>query len=209
MSDTTDFNPARTALVLVDPYRDMLADDGAVWPLLRDVAEQVGTRRNLLDLLAAVRSAGIGVVYAPHRRYRPGDVDGWTRLSRAQRRLRDGRLFAAGTPGGDWYPGLAPAQGDAVATEHWGLSGFAQTDLDLHLDRRGVRRILLAGLTAPGCVESTGRHAVELGYDVTLVADATAAFTPEHQHAAVHLNGPLYADEVCSTAELLERLAAR
>ena len=209
MARETDLDITRTALVLVDPYNDFLDEQGAVWPVIREVAEQVGTRQNLLDLVTAARGAGTGVVIAPHRRFHPGDFEGWTHMSRAHRRVRDGRVFAAGTAGGDWYPGLAPREGDVVATEHWGMSGFADTDLHLQLSRRGVRRILLAGLTAPGCVERTGRQAVELGYDVTLVADATAAFTPEHLHAAVHLNGPLYADEICTTAELVQRLAAR
>jgi nicotinamidase-related amidase len=48
-------------------------------------------------------------------------------------------------------------------------------------------------MTAPGCVEGTGRFALELGYAVTLVKDATAAFTKEWMHAAVELDAPTYA----------------
>jgi nicotinamidase-related amidase len=56
-------------------------------------------------------------------------------------------------------------------------------------------------------VEGTGRHATELGYSVTLVKDATAAFTMDLQHAATELTGPLYSDAVISTDELLIRLS--
>jgi nicotinamidase-related amidase len=62
---------------------------------------------------------------------------------------------------------------------------------------------VLAGLTAPGCVEGTGRWGMELGYAVTLVKDATASFSKEWMHAAVELNGPLYA-EVLTTAEVID-----
>jgi nicotinamidase-related amidase len=90
-----------------------------------------------------------------------------------------------------------------VASEHWGETGFAHTDLDQQLRQHGIEHIILAGLTAPGCVEGTGRWALELGYTVTLVKDATAALTKEHLHAAVELNGPLYAESVLTTAEVI------
>ena len=103
-------------------------------------------------------------------------------------------------------PGLRPADGDIVASEHWGESGFAHTDLDQQLRQHGIEHIILAGLTAPGCVEGTGRWALELGYAVTLVKDATAAFTREWMHAAVELNAPIYAEQVLTTAEVVAAL---
>lgn len=109
---TSSYDSATTALVLVDPYNDFYAEDGKIYPGLREVAEAVG----------------------------------------------------------------------------------------LHEHTR--ERIILAGLTAPGCVEGTGRWAMELGYGVTLVRDATAAPTLEHLHAATELNGPLHA-EVQSTADVV------
>ena len=62
------------------------------------------------------------------------------------------------------------------------------------------------GLLANTCIESTGRYAMELGYHVTLVRDATAAFMPEMMHAAHELNGPTYAHTITTTAELLRTL---
>jgi nicotinamidase-related amidase len=189
-----------TALLLVDPYNDFLATDGRVYPSVAEVARDVDLHRHLGELLAAARTAGLTVAFAPHRRWRPGDTGGWRSLAPGHVKLRDGELFAAGTPGGDWYPDLAPRDGDVVATEHWGLSGFAHTDLDQQLRRRGVERIVLAGMTAAGCVEGTGRWAAELGYAVTLVRDATASFDAERMRAAVALNGPLYAEVLATDA---------
>ncbi len=157
-------------------------------------------------MLAAVRAAGIQVVIAPHRRWRPGDFEGWLRPGRAARTIGDGKVFQAGTWGGEWYPGFAPRDSDIVASEHWGESGFASTDLHMHLRQHGIEHIILAGLTAPGCVEGTGRYGYELGYAVTLVKDATASFTKEWMHAAVELNAPVYAESVLTTAEVIARI---
>jgi nicotinamidase-related amidase len=203
---TISYDPARTGLVLVDPYNEFLSEGGKIWPRLREVAESVGLHQNLRDLLAAVRTAGIVVFIAPHRRWRPGDYEGWVRPSRAHRVIRDGKVYEVGTFGGEWHPEFGPTDGDIVASEHWGISGFAHTDLDQQLRQHGIENIILAGVTAPGCVEGTGRWGMELGYSVTLVKDATAAFTKEHMHAATELNGPLYAESVIVTSELITAL---
>ena len=198
----------RTALVLVDPYRDFLSEGGRIWPRVREVAERVGLHQHLRDLLTAVRAAGLPVFVAPHRRYRPGDVDGWVHASRAHRVLRDNRFYEVGTFGGEWHPDFAPRPGDVVSSEHWGADGFAHTDLDQQLRQHGIEHIVLAGMTAPGCVEGTGRHGMELGYAITLVKDATAAFSWEHLRAAVDLNGPIYAGAVLTTQQVIDGLAA-
>ena len=57
-------------------------------------------------------------------------------------------------------------------------------------------------LVANTCIESTGRFGMELGYHVTLVKDATAAFSREAMHAA-QVNGPTFAHAILTTAELL------
>jgi nicotinamidase-related amidase len=194
-----------TALVLVDPYNDFFAEDGKIYPLVREVAESVDLHQHIRELLVTARGAGIQIVIAPHRRYRAGDAANWVRPGPVHRRFRDRELYAVGGKGGEWYPDFAPREGDIVATEHWGMSGFANTDLDQQLRQHGVENIILAGLTATGCVEGTGRWGLELGYAVTLVKDATASFSKEWMHAAVELNGPLYAD-VVTTAEVIGKL---
>ena len=113
---TAAYDPARTAFVLVDPYNDFFADDGKIYPGLREVAEAVGLRQHIRELLAAVRAAGVLVVIAPHRRWHPGDVEGWLRPGRPHRTLRDGRVYEAASYGGEWYPDLAPQEGDIVAS---------------------------------------------------------------------------------------------
>jgi len=58
------------------------------------------------------------------------------------------------------------------------------------LKQKGITQVIVVGLLANTCIESTARFAMELGYHVTLVRDATAAFSHEMMHAAHELNGP-------------------
>jgi len=94
-----------------------------------------------------------------------------------------------------------------VVKEHWGASGFMNTDLDFRLKQRGIHHVIMIGLLANTCIESTGRSAAELGYHVTLVKDATAAFNEEMMYAAHELNGPTFAHEILTTAELIAALS--
>jgi nicotinamidase-related amidase len=63
-------------------------------------------------------------------------------------------------------------------------------------------------MNANTCIESTGRFGMELGYHVTRVKDATAAFSHEAMHAAHAINGPTYAHAIVTTNELLAQLSA-
>ena len=64
-------------------------------------------------------------------------------------------------------------------------SGFANTDLDLQLKKHRIHRLIVIGLIAHTCVEATVRYAAELGYDVTVIRDATADYSDEEMHAAL------------------------
>ena len=68
------------------------------------------------------------------------------------------------------------------------------------------KRLIVAGLIAHTCVESTVRFAVELGYDVTLVKDATADYSEEFMHAALVTNLPNYASSIAATQEVTDAL---
>jgi nicotinamidase-related amidase len=100
----------------------------------------------------------------------------------------------------------SPREGDVVVHEHWAQSGFANTDLDFQLKQHGISHVVVVGLLANTCIESTARYAMELGYHVTLVRDATAAFRRDMMHAAHVLNGPTYAQAILTTRELVAAL---
>jgi nicotinamidase-related amidase len=196
----------RTAYLLVDPYNDFLSEGGKVYPFVEPIAQKVGLLDNLRALDRAVRARGIPVVIVPHRRWEPGDYENWDHPNPNQVKVMHGHHFARGEWGGEWHPDFAPRSGDIIAKEHWGSSGFANTDLDYQLRQKGITHVIVVGLLANTCIEATARYATELGYHVTLVRDATAAFKPEMMHAAHELNGPTFAHEILTTAELIAAL---
>jgi len=198
----------RTALLLVDPYNDFLSDGGKFWAMVKDVANGVGLIANLATVVATVRAAGVPVVFVPHRRSEPGDYRNWDHPNPYQLATSDLQPFAKGTWGGEWRSGFEPRPGDLIAKEHWGSSGFANTDLDLLLKQQRVSHVIVVGLLANTCIECTSRFASELGYHVTLVTDATAAFSADRMHAAHALNGPTFAHAIVTTAQLVAALAA-
>ncbi|MDC0676098.1 isochorismatase family cysteine hydrolase [Nannocystis radixulma] len=202
------YAPERTALLFVDPYNDFLSEGGKVWPRIRGVAEQVGLLDNLRAIVAAVRAAGIRVFIVPHRRWEPGDLESWQRATPYQRMAARAQTFAKGSWGGEWHPDFAPKTGDIVVKEHWGSSGFANTDLDALLKQHDIARVIVIGLIANTCIECTGRFASELGYHVTLVKDATAAASDEAMRAAHEINGPTFAHAIVTTQELVTALSA-
>ena len=206
--ETLHYDPRKTALLFVDPYNDFLSEGGKIWPLIKPVAEEVGLLDNLRSIQATVRAAGMQVVVVPHRRWQPGDYECWCHPSPTQRLVMTRQTFSKDTWGGDWHPDFAPQPDDIVVGEHWGSSGFANTDLDLQLKQRGISHVIVVGLLANTCIETTARYAQELGYHVTLVRDATAAFKREMMHSAHELNGPTYAHSIVRTHELVEALRA-
>ena len=93
-------------------------------------------------------------------------------------------------------------------SEHWCSSGFANTDLDLQLKKHGIHRLIVMGLIAHTCVEATVRYAAELGYDVTMVKDATADYSDDAMHAALDINIPNYASAIVSTNEIVDSISS-
>ena len=196
----------RTALLFVDPYNDFLSEGGKLWPMVEGVARQFGLHDNLRAITSAVRESGIQIFIVPHRRWEPGDFENWDHATPYQVASGQAQVFARGSWGGEWHPDFALQAGDIVVNEHWGSSGFANTNLDSLLKQREITRVIVIGLLANTCIETTGKFAVELGYHVTLVKDATAAFSVDRMHAAHELNGPTYAHAIVTTKELLDSL---
>lgn len=202
----SNFTANRTGLLLVDPYNDLLSDGGKLWPQAKAVAEAVDLLSHLRALVEAARSRAVVVFYVPHRRWREGDYDGWRHPGPGQTLTDRESIFAEGMWGGDWHSELVPQPGDVVIQQHWGQNGFANTDLDFQLKQRGIEKIIVAGMVANICVEATARCSAELGYHVTLVRDATAAFSPEAMHAAHEINGPTFAHAILTTDAVIAAL---
>lgn len=165
---------------------------------------------NLLDhmrqVLAATRERGIRTFFVAHRRTAPGDYADWAHLSASQERTRDAKVFEKGSWGGEFHPDFQPQEGEIHVHEHWSASGFANTDLDLLLKQHRISRIVLIGMRANTCIDTTARFGQELGYHVTLVKDAIAAFHAEEMQATFEVNAPTYAHAILTTDEFLKAL---
>ena len=196
-----------TALLVIDPYNDFIAEGGKIWGRIKTVAEANNCVPHMLEVLNASRKAELRVFYSLHHRYRPGDYETWKYIVPIQRAGWRSKVFENGTWGGEIRSGFEPQPGDIVVQEHWCSSGFANTDLDLLLKKQGIHRLIVVGLIAHTCVEATVRYAAELGYDVTLVKDATADYSDEEMHAALDVNLPNYASAIVTTNEVLEALS--
>lgn len=196
-----------TAPLVIDPYNDFISEGGKVWDRLKGVAEANQCIAHMSQVLEAARKARMRVFYALHRRYRPGDYEAWKYIAPVQKAAWSRKTFEYGTWGGEIRAEFQPRAGDAVALEHWGSSGFANTDLDLQLKRHGIQKLIVIGLIAHTCVEATVRYAAELGYDVTVVKDATASYSEDHMHAALEVNIPNYASAIVTANELVSALA--
>jgi nicotinamidase-related amidase len=207
-SNNVIFPPTNTALLFIDPYNDFLAEKGKLWPTIEKVAKEVGLHENLRVVLAEARVAKLPVFIVPHHRYGHDDLKAWQHPTPYQQASAQIQTFALGEWGGEWYPEFAPKAGDVVVKEHWGSSGFANTDLDFLLKQKNITHLIFIGLIANTCIETTAKFASELGYHVTLVRDATAAGSAEAMHSAHELNGPTFAHAILTSREIVTSLAA-
>lgn len=213
------YNPSATALVITDPQNDFLSPNGATWALVGDSVIENDTVANLEALLIAAKAAGMPVFVSPHYYY-PSDK-AWEFGGTVENLMHDIDMFArrsaldldgfAGS-GADWLESLQKYidDGDTVVTSPHKVYGPQTNDLALQLRKRGVDRVILAGMSANLCVEAHLRHLIEEGFDVTVVKDATAAARhPElgDGYQAALVNFGFLASGVVTTGEIVAEIA--
>ncbi|MBS1665379.1 MAG: cysteine hydrolase [Bacteroidetes bacterium] len=196
------YNTSRTGILLVDPYNDFLHPDGKAYGRSKEVIEGVHLLDNMARVIQTARDLKMQVFFVPHHRSEPTDFQSWKYPNMLQLKTKERQTFAKGTWGGEFHERFRPEPGDVIIKEHWSSSGFANTDLDEQLKQHDIDRVILIGMIANTCIEATGRFAMELGYHVTLVTDATAANSWENMHAAHEINGPNFAHAILTTGEL-------
>jgi ureidoacrylate peracid hydrolase len=163
---------------------------------------------NLKQAIEGARARGIPVLFAPmaytEEDYREHELH---RRSGINRVMFENKMFLAGSWGADFHPDLRPKEDEVVLLPHKGIDVF-ETDLPDQLRRLGTTHVVIAGMTANLCCESTRRHAVEAGYDVTFIANAIGAESVPAYEAAVHRNYPLIANAVMEVEEFLAAVDA-
>ncbi len=199
----SSFVPERSALLVIDPVNDFLSEGGADWDMTRSTVEKHDVVGHLKQAIEGARQRGIPVLFAPMA-YTAEDYqdEELQRRSGINRMMFEKKMFLAGSWGADFHPDLRPNDDEIVLLPHKGVDVF-ETDLPGHLERLGTTHLVIAGMTANLCCESTGRHAMEHGYDVTFLRDAIGADTVAAYQASIRLNYPLIGNAVLKVAEFL------
>ncbi|GAB6879367.1 cysteine hydrolase [Halorubrum gandharaense] len=195
-----------TAVLITDPQIDFLKPESVVWDKVGETVEENAVVDKLRRLRDAARDGDIPVVYSPHE-YEDAEYESWEHLNTIDRIMFDTRMFDIAGDGADFVPELEPDDNTFVLSPHKQLSGFWSNDVQIQLRQRGIDTIVLAGMSANLCVESHLRDAVENGFEVLTVTDATAAAGEEALQAAL-TNYGFIAHETATTDEVVERLAA-
>ncbi|CAJ52352.1 cysteine hydrolase family protein [Haloquadratum walsbyi] len=194
-----------TALLITDPQIDFLKPDSVVWDKVGETVEENAVVEKLVTLRDAAREGDVPVLYSPHE-YTDDEFDSWEKLNTIDQIMFDTRMFDADSEGSDFVPELEPDDNTFVLSPHKQLSGFWSNDVGTQLRQRGVDTLVLAGMSANLCVESHLRDAVENGFEVLTVTDATAAAGHDALEAA-HTNFGFIAHETATTEEVVDRLA--
>jgi nicotinamidase-related amidase len=174
----------RTALVITDPQNDFLSPDGVTWEVVGESVTENNTVENIETLLKTAKARGIPVFVSPHYYY-PTDK-GWKFEGALERLMHNIGMFDRADPlslegfegsGADWLERYKPyiADGQTVVTSPHKVYGPETNDLVLQLRKRGIDKVVLAGMSANLCTESHMRELLEQGFEVAVVKDATAA----------------------------------
>jgi len=162
----------RTVLLVIDPVDDFLSEGGAAWDLSESTVKKNDVVASLRRVIDGAHERGVPVLFAPMAYTAEDYADHQLqRRTGINRLMFERRMFLAGSWGADFHPDLQPSEQDIVLEPHKGTD-VVQTDLPEHLERFGTTHVVICGMTANLCCDSTGRHLAEHGYDVTFLSDA-------------------------------------
>ncbi len=209
----------RVALVVTDPQNDFLSPKGVTWGVVGKNVTNNGTVDHIAQLFAAAHDSGIPVFISPHYYYKHDH--GWKFEGALEALMheigmfdRPGALDVTGFEGSgaDWLERYKPHiehPNTTVCSPHK-VYGPESNDLVLQLRKQHIDQVILAGMSANLCTEAHMRELIEQGFEVIVVADATAAATlPNYDgYEAAFVNFRFIANGVWSTESAVERLQA-
>jgi nicotinamidase-related amidase len=205
----------QTALLVTDPQNDFLSPNGVAWGVIGESVTENNTVANIASLFKAAKAKGMLVFISPHYYY-PTD-HGWQFEGALEKLMhaigmfdRQGALTLDGfaDSGADWLAEYKPyiEDGQTVIVSPHKVYGPESNDLVLQLRKRGIGKVILAGMSANLCTESHLRELLEQGFEVAVVEDATAAAkVPEGDgYASAVTNFRFMANTVLTTAKAVQ-----
>lgn len=210
----------RTAVVITDPQNDFLSPKGVTWGVVGKSVTDNNTVDNIDALFRVAKANDIPVFISPHY-YFPTD-HGWQFEGALETLMHSIGMFDRRGPltvegfegsGADWLAQYKPYinDGETIVTSPHKVYGPETNDLILQLRKRGIDKVVLAGMSANLCTESHLRELVEQGFEVAVVSDATAAAQVEEGdgYEAALVNFRYIASAVWTTDEAVSKLSVR
>ena len=186
------FDPARTALLMIDMQRDFIEPGGFGATLGNDVSLLAPVVPAAAALIAWCRKLGVLVIHTQEC-HQPdlSDCPPAKRLrGKPSLRIGDpgsmGRILIKGEPGAGFVPELLPQAGDIVIAKP-GKGAFYGTELSQVLQSLVITHLLFGGVTTEVCVQTTMREANDRGYECLIVEEATGSYFPEFKQAALDM----------------------
>jgi nicotinamidase-related amidase len=186
------FEPATTALIVIDMQRDFIEPGGFGESLGNDVKRLAAIVPTVGRLIGGFRAAGLPIIHTMEC-HRPDLSDcPPAKRERGSPTLRIGdpgpmgRVLIAGEPGAEIIAALHPIDGETVI-EKPGKGSFYGTDLTVVLAKLGTKSLVFAGVTTEVCVQTTMREANDRGFDCLLAEDATESYFPQFKAATLDM----------------------